>query len=164
MKGGPRTPPGSSCYCSALECCSTLVSICVARWRDTRSPRWLTMAAILLTGVITVFFLLFDGGMPSFAVVIAWGTAAGGLNIPGSMMLAQYFGRTSFGAISGLMEPFRIGALGLGPTFGAILLSRTGGYTTLWIFSVAAYMIALVLIYAVRPPRLPGAAVAESNS
>ena len=131
---------------------------------DTRSPRSLTMTGILLTGAITVFFLVFDGGMPSFAVVIAWGTAAGGLNILGSMMLAQYFGRTSFGAISGLMEPFRIGALGLGPTFGAILLSRTGGYITLWIFSVAAYAIALVLIYAVRPPRQSRVVVAESNS
>jgi sugar phosphate permease len=127
---------------------------------DRYSPRKLAMAAILGTNVIAVFFLVFNGGTAGFVVAILWGTASGGLNVLGSMMLAQYFGRASFGAITGLMGPFQIGALGAGPAFGAILFNQTGGYTVIWIYSVAAYAIALALIFAVRPPKRRGAVVA----
>jgi MFS family permease len=130
---------------------------------DRYSPRKLAMAAIIGTNIIAVFFLVFNGGTAGFVVAIMWGTASGGLNVLGSMMLAQYFGRASFGAITGLMGPFQIGALGAGPAFGAILFNQTGGYTVIWIYSVAAYAIALALIFAVRPPRRPVKSVVKDR-
>ena len=152
---------------AALSLSSLLGALVNPAWgvaSDRYPPRRLALAALTITVFITSFYLIVDGGLPGFIVAISWGIASGGLNILGSMMLAQYFGRASFGAITGLMGPFQIGALGLGPTFGAILFSQTGGYTVIWIYSVASYAVALALIYAVRPPRLPRKATAEGSS
>ena len=96
--------------------------------------------------------------------MIVWGTASGGLTILGSMMIAQYFGRGSYGAITGLMGPFQTGGLGLGPTFGAMLFKATGGYTTLFVSALAAYACAIALIYIARPPRLPRRAQVEAQA
>ena len=128
---------------------------------DRYSPRHLALGALPVTGVITVFYAISDGGMFGFAVVIAWGMASGGLNILGSMMLAQYFGRGSFGSITGLMGPFQTGALGLGPAFGAVVFAWTGGYSVIWGYGVVAYAAALLLIFSARQPTLPHRAIAE---
>ena len=79
-------------------------------------------------------------------------------------MLAQYFGRASFGAISGLMGPFQTGSLGLAPTLGAVLFSLSNGYEWLFIYALATYLLAILLIYSARPPRLPHRASARSQA
>ena len=84
-----------------------------------------------------------------------------GLNILGHMIVAQYFGRASFGSITGLMGPFQTGALGFGPTFGALLFRITGGYQTIFICGILSYIIAFACILAARPARLPKRAAAE---
>ena len=81
--------------------------------------------------------------------------SCGGLNILGHMMIAQYFGRSSFGSITGLMGPFQTGALGLGPTLGAIIYRITGGYRAIYLFGVLSYILAFACITAARPPKLP---------
>jgi MFS family permease len=128
---------------------------------DRFSPRRLMLTVMVITGAFASLFLFIHSGQQSFFVVIVWGAASGGLNVLGSMMMAQYFGRASYGSITGLMGPIQTGALGLGPTFGALLLNATGGYTALFLSALAAYVLALALIYNVRPPRLPRRAVAE---
>ena len=122
---------------------------------DRHSPRRLALIALSVTFAVTLLFPVAGSGMPGFIVVVAWGTASGGLNILGTTMLAQYFGRTSYGSITGLMGPFQIGAVGLGPTFGAMLLGATEGYTSLFVYALAAYGLAIVLVYSVRAPRPP---------
>ena len=64
------------------------------------------------------------------------------------------------------MGPIQLGALGLGPTVGAVVFAVTGGYTALFLYGIAAYIGAAVLMYGARPPRLPrraleGASAAE---
>ena len=129
---------------------------------DKFSPRKLALVALGITFVTTVLFLLTSGsGWPAFIVIIAWGTTSGGLNILGSMMLAEYFGRGSYGSILGLMGPIQTGALGLGPTVGALLFNVTGGYNSLFLYSAIGYLIAIALIYSARAPKLPQRAFAE---
>ena len=143
---------------AALSLSSLLGALVNPVWgvlADRYSPRHLALGALPATGAITVLYVISDGGMFGFAVAIAWGTASGGLNILGSMMLAQYFGRGSFGSITGLVGPFQTGALGLGPAFGAAVFGWTGGYTVIWVYGVAAYAAALVLIFSARQPTLP---------
>ncbi|MDP6073183.1 MAG: MFS transporter [SAR202 cluster bacterium] len=130
---------------------------------DRHSAQRLAIFAMTTSCAITVFFLVLGNGLPLFFVALAWGTASGGLNILSSMMLAQYFGRASFGAITGLMGPFQIGALGLGPAFGAVLFSATGGYTVIWVYGVTGYAVAALLIFATRRPTQPESAGAGSE-
>ena len=119
---------------------------------DRFQPRILAAFATALTLAIAALFIPFGRGPAGFAVAIAWGTASGGLNVLGSMMLAQYYGRGSYGAIAGLTGPFQMAFLGLGPTFGSLIYTFTDGYGAIWIYSLAAYAAAAILIFAARRP------------
>ncbi len=119
---------------------------------DRYQPRILATMATAVTLVTAALFIPTGGGSGGFVVAIVWGIASGGLNVLGSMMLAQYFGRASFGTITGLTGPFQMGFLGLGPTFGALLFRATDGYSVIWFYALGAYAVATVLIFSARRP------------
>ena len=130
---------------------------------DIFSPRRLALITLAISGVAVSLFLIIPEGRLSIAVVILYGAIAGGLNILGHMIIAQYFGRSSFGSITGLMGPFQTGALGLGPTFGALLYRITGGYRAIYLFGVLSYILAFACIIAARPPskKVPSPSMGE---
>lgn len=141
----------------AVTLSSTLGALVNPVWgvlADRYQPRLLAAGATLLALFSAAFFIPTGGGWGGFAVAVIWGIASGGLNVLGSMMLAQYYGRGSYGTITGLTGPFQMVFLGLGPTFGALLYQWTGGYTFLWSYALCAYAVATVLIfYAKRPTK-----------
>ncbi len=150
----------------ALSISSMMGALANPAWgflSDRYSPRLMAIAVLLLACAATMLFLAIDAQRQGFLVVVIWGTASGGVGILGSMMLAQYFGRASFGSIIGTVGLFQTVALGLGPSLGAVLFQLTAGYTSLFLFGVAAYTIAILLIYAARRPRLPRRAIAEGH-
>ena len=139
----------------ALSISSLLGSLGNPFWgwlSDLFSPRRLALITLAISGAAVSLFLIVPEGRLSIAVVIIYGTIAGGLNILGHMMIAQYFGRSSFGSITGLMGPFQTGALGLGPTLGALLYRITGGYRAIYLFGVLSYILAFACIIAARSP------------
>ena len=121
---------------------------------DIYSPRKLVLSAMPICLIVTSIFLLIDGGYPGFACVVIWGAASGGLNVLGGMIIANYFGRHSFGSISGIMGPFQIIGLGLGPIIGAIMYDATGGYMYLFAFAIITYLAATILFFFAKPPKM----------
>ena len=119
---------------------------------DRHSPRRLIFIALPSAIFATAIFLLIDDKTLAFGLVLVWGTVSGGLEVLGGMLLASYYGRNSYGTISGIVGPFQIIGLGLGPSLGAFLHKLTSGYDSLFVFSVAAYVVATVLIYAAKKP------------
>jgi len=119
---------------------------------DKYSPRPLILIAIPSAAFITSGFLLIDGGYIGFALVVAWGTFVGGLEILGGMLLANYYGRDSYGTISGILTPFQITGLGLGPFLGSTIYIMSGSYTPLFIFAVCGYLISFSLVLIARKP------------
>ena len=77
------------------------------------------------------------------------------------MLLAEYFGRNSYGAIAGAMRPFEAGGLGVGQIVGPVIYDVTGSYTILIIFSAAAQALAMFLMLLARRPE-PRAPLAPS--
>ena len=139
----------------ALSLSSLLGALVNPGWgvlADRYQPRLLATFATLATAA---FFIPTAGGMGGFVVAIVWGIASGGLNVLGSMMLAQYFGRASYGTITGLTGPFQMAFLGLGPTFGALLYRATDGYSVIWFYALGAYALATLLIFSARRPTRP---------
>ncbi len=139
----------------ALSLSSLLGALVNPGWgilADRYQPRILATFATLATLVTAAFFIATDGGTGGFIVAIAWGIASGGLDVLGSMMLAQYFGRASYGTITGLTGPFQMAFLGLGPTFGALLYRATDGYSVIWYYALGAYAVATLLIFSARRP------------
>lgn len=131
---------------------------------DRYSPRSMLLGLLSLTCIAVALFLVIPNSNVAFAVVVFYGTVAGGLNILGNMMIAQYFGRTSFGSISGLVGPFQTGALGFGPTLGALIFTYTGSYTWLFLFGLFGFLGALACMTVARAPRLPQRAAVEGFS
>ena len=122
---------------------------------DKFTIRRLTITVMLATSVPTLTFAFINAQSAGFYVSIVWGIASGGIPIVGSMMIGEYFGRRSFGAVSGLTGPFRTAAMGLGPTLGALLVNITGEYTAIFVVAVASYIVAAALTYSVRYPAIP---------
>ena len=150
----------------ALSISSLLGSLGNPFWgwlSDLFSPRRLALITLAISCVAVSLFLIIPEGRVSVAVVILYGTIAGGLNILGHMIIAQYFGRSSFGSITGLMGPFQTGALGLGPTLGALLYRITGGYRAIYLFGVLSYILAFACIIAAHPPnrKVPSPSMGE---
>ena len=122
---------------------------------DKFTIRRLTMTVMLATSVPTAAFAFIDPQSVGFYASIIWGIASGGIPIVGSMMIGEYFGRRSFGAVSGLTGPFRTAAMGLGPALGALLVNATGAYTAIFALAVVSYIVSATLTYAVRYPTPP---------
>ena len=146
---------------SALSISILLGGLSVPLWgfiSDKFSVKRLALTALSLILMPTVLLLLVDPLTFGFPVVMVWGILAGGMNVVGSMMLGNYFGRTSFGALNGLTGPFRTAAMGLGPSLGALLFNVTGSYQAILITTIVCYAVAILLTYGVRYPRIPARA------
>lgn len=68
-------------------------------------------------------------------------------------LLADYFGRRYFGAITGLMQTVMAGGAIAAPFVAALIFDRTGSYRMAWIIFSFVALIALVLILLTRPPK-----------
>jgi hypothetical protein len=77
--------------------------------------------------------------------------ARGGLMLT-QVLLARYFGRRSFGAISGFADPFAKTGLGLGPLCAAAAFDLTGSYRAVFVLFIGAYLLAAGLIFFARRP------------
>lgn len=149
---------------SALMLSILVGGISVPLWghlSDKFTIRRLTITVLIATSLPTLAFAFIDVQSIGFVVSVAWGIASGGIPVVGSMMIGDYFGRRSFGALTGLTGPFRTAAMGLGPALGALLVNATGGYTAIFAVAVASYAVAILLNYSVRQPRLPERASAD---
>ena len=134
---------------------STFLALAVVGWgyaADRITPRWLLLMALPVATVLTLFLLTVDSLVMAYIFGVVWGVFVGALGVLEQMLLAQYFGRNSYGAITGAMAPMQMVALGLGPTLGAVLADSTGGYTVQFVMVAALYLAAGVMIYLAKPP------------
>ena len=125
---------------------------------DRFTPQKCLIAALLLSGLVVGFMFTVNSLATAYVFGILWGLFAGSVGILEHMVLAQYFGRGSYGSISGTFAPLQTGALGLGPVLGAFTRDFTGSNTALNVGLIVIYLIAASLVLAARPPSLPSEA------
>ena len=65
-------------------------------------------------------------------------------------MIAAYFGRQSFGTVFGVVLPFQMAGLGLGPLLSSAFFEATGSYEALFVTVGALYAVAALLFWASR--------------
>ncbi len=130
---------------------------------DIYTPRRCLMVTMTGAGV-SVLYLITVGSLPMALVfALAFGISSGPATPLENMMLAQYFGRNSYGTISGIYTPFQTIMLGLGPSFASVLREITGGYETLYVIAAVLYFLSAIFVILARPPALPARALAEST-
>lgn len=128
---------------------------------DKLGPRYcmmLTIAGAVLSGVFLMTGV--NSVWTAYLFAILWGFFSNTVGTLEHMLLAQYFGRGSFGAILGSLGPLQTTALGVAPVFGSYLFEFTHSYDIVFTVLMAMYAAAGMLIFLAKAPRLPPRATA----
>ncbi|MYA50664.1 MAG: MFS transporter [Chloroflexi bacterium] len=114
------------------------------------------MAQAVLVLATMMLLLVPAGGFPLAVLwAILFGVAAGMRNIIEILLLANYFGRTSLGAIKGFTAPFRM-ISPFGPLLAAHIRDETGSYTGAFLlFASVAVLMLLLMVFAAQPTKAP---------
>ena len=145
---------------------ATVMSIANVGWgylSDKFTPRRCLMVTMLGSGALLAYLNAVDSLAGALVFALAWGAFSGAVGSMENMMLAQYYGRDSYGSLLGMFAPFQTAALGLGPSAAALLREYSGGYTMLYLVMVGAYAASAGLLYLARAPRRPPPAFARGR-
>ena len=71
------------------------------------------------------------------------------------IIIANYFGRWSYGAISGVLTTFQLAGLGVGPLIGALIHARVESWSILFTCLAAFYGLAAVFFWSAKKPSPP---------
>jgi len=122
-----------------------------------RLPERLMAAAVMIISAGAILFLHFvTTAVDAYAFAVIFGLSSRGEGVLVNIILAQYYGRSSFGTINGFVFPFSMIGLGFGPLISAFSFDLTGSYNTGFnIFIVASLIAATLLWIAKKPARAP---------
>jgi MFS family permease len=116
------------------------------------SPRGLNVTTMLLAAGTVAFLTQVIAPIPAFIFALLFGLNARGAAVLTQVLIARYFGRRSFGAISSVLDPFHKGGLGLGALFAGIAFDYTGNYQIIFSIFFASYVVSALLIFILRRP------------
>ena len=71
------------------------------------------------------------------------------------MVLAQYYGRASYGTIVGLLNPFQTFGLGVGPVLATVFQQTVGNYVIFYSILLGVHLAGALFIYLAREPARP---------
>ena len=111
--------------------------------------------AVLVLATMLMLLLIPGGGFPLAAFWAAlFGIAGGMRNVIEVLLLANYFGRGSLGAIKGFTAPFRM-ISPFGPVLAGLVRDETGSYTGAFVlFAGVAGLMLLLMVFASQPAKV----------
>jgi MFS family permease len=116
------------------------------------SPRGLNVATMFLAAVTVALLTQIVAPISAFIFALLFGLNARGAAVLTQVLIARYFGRRFFGAISSVLDPFHKGGLGLGALFAGIAFDYAGNYQVIFMTFFACYCISALLIFFLRRP------------
>ena len=137
---------------------STALAVTNLGWgylADRFTPKACLVATLVLTASSLFYLLTVSSLAGAYVFGLIWGLSIAGIEVLGGMMLAQYFGRASYGSIIGTLTPLQIGALGLGPLLGTWVRDLTKSYKIIPVGTAAVLLFAALLFLFVRHPGTP---------
>lgn len=116
--------------------------------------KYMVMLCFLLQIGGLALILLGTGSMAVvWAFVVVFGLGIGGIFALEPLLVSQYFGLISFGAIYGGLWAFITIATATGPFIAGYIFDVTGNYDMAFILSILITSIALILIFLLGPPK-----------
>jgi OFA family oxalate/formate antiporter-like MFS transporter len=116
------------------------------------SARGLNVMTMLLAAVTVAFLTQVDGPVGAFIFAILFGANARGAAVLGQILIARYYGRRAFGAISSVLDPFHKGGLGLGALVAGVAFDYFGNYRLIFLCFMGSYLCSALLVFLARPP------------
>ena len=116
------------------------------------SARGLNVVTMLFAAGAVAFLTQVDGPIAAFVFAVLFGANARGAAVLGQVLIARYYGRRAFGAISSLLDPFHKGGLGLGALFAGVAFDFAGNYRSIFVIFAGTYVISALLVFFARRP------------
>jgi len=120
-------------------------------------------AVALFMGVVALLFLAVDNTLLAFVVATLFGFGLGGLLVVPSVIVADYFGRRSLGAVRGFVEPWVGGGQAAGALGAGLIYDVTGDYRAVFPMLTAFAILAAAVILFTPSPGKPPAPVADND-
>jgi MFS family permease len=119
-------------------------------------PRNLSIVAMTLAAASAALLTQVRMPVAAFVFAVLFGINARGTAVLTQILLARYYGRHAYGAISSVLDPFHKGGLGLGALFAGVAFDFFGDYQRIFVVFLICYLVAALLVFmAQRPePRL----------
>ena len=118
--------------------------------------RWIMAANFFLLATGFGFLLVVESALPAFLWGVYYGVAYGGMFTLLHIILADYYGRASLGAIRAFIWPAQSVTHALGPIGAAFVYDTTGGYTLVFsLFAILTLAAAFGVLAAKPPASLP---------
>ena len=130
---------------------------------DRITPRRCLIVMMIGAGAMMIYLMTVNSVSQALLFAVVWGVFSGGLGSLENMVLAEYFGRESYGTILGGFPLLQKVALGMGPALASTARSLAGDFYPLYIAMAAAYFVSAVLMFVAKPPRRPIREIAEAN-
>ncbi len=137
---------------------STLIWGVVADRIGVRTSLALCLAGL---GVGTAFLMTTDSFGTAAIFAVGYGAAFGGAFPLTALVYANYFGRTSLGAIRGFATPFNWFGNAVGPLAAGVMFDSFGNYFLIFAIFTAMYLLGAVLAALAARPRLGSSAQAS---
>ena len=134
---------------------STFLALSSLVWGQVAArltARWCIVAALALSSVAALALLRVDSLVAAYVFGVLWGLFHSGLEVLMYILLADFFGRNSYGAIAGSLRLFEAGGLGVGQLVGPLIYDFTGSYTLLIISSSTLLILSSALMLLTRRP------------
>lgn len=119
-------------------------------------PRRLNVATMLVAAGSVALLMQVRSTATAYLFALLFGINARGAAVLTQVLVARYFGRRSFGAISSILDPFHKGGLGLGALFAGIAFDYHGDYRGIFTVFLVSYLLAALLIFMARQPMHKG--------
>lgn len=127
------------------------------------SERWLGISSALVGTALLGLITGVRHELLALVLAALYGLAVRGEEAVFMLLIARYFGRGSFGAISGAVMPIGYVGLGIGPLVGSIIYDLTGTYGPFFAGLIGLHVVAAVLLFLARPPHPPARLAARSG-
>ncbi len=119
------------------------------------SERYMAVIAMAVAGLSMIYVQFADTTAEAIIFSAVFGISARGESSLIQMMIAQYYGRNSYGTISSLLSPFQMIGLGFGPLIASVFYDIVGSYDMLFLGLGGVYAVTVVLIWFAKKPALP---------
>jgi MFS family permease len=114
--------------------------------------RMLVVWAALGAAALTLFALAINNPVSGLIFAAGYGATTRGESALVMLLLATYFGRQSFGAISGLVTSISFLGLGAGPLAFSLLFEATGSYNSFFLTAFTILLMSAVMLWAAKRP------------
>ena len=137
---------------STMALCGALGNGLWGALAERVSARGLNVVTMVVAATAVAFLTQVDGTVSAFVFAILFGINARGAAVLGQILIARYFGRRAFGAISSVLDPFHKGGLGVGALLAGAAFDYFGNYRLIFFCFMGSYLCSALLVFLARRP------------